>query len=101
MPTAGTPRLDSRPNGAGNRPSRAAARGISAQIIVQPFSAPRPETMTAMAVRSPAQVPPAIVLAASEYDALFSGLASSLLGTAPKMAIIDSRYTAALARVPK
>ena len=43
MPYAGTPFLDIRLNCCGNRPSSAAASGISAQIIVQPFSAPNPE----------------------------------------------------------
>ena len=43
MPNAGTPRPDSRPNASGNSPSLAAASGISAQIMVQPFSAPKPE----------------------------------------------------------
>jgi len=67
MPVAGTPRPLSRPNAWGNRPSFAAASGISAQIMVQPFSAPKPETMTAAATRSPAQCPlPAIMLAATE-----------------------------------
>src|SRR5215470_374366 len=91
MPAAGVPRPDSRPNAGGNSPSLAAANGISAQIMVQPFSAPMPETMTASAIRSPAQVPPpAMVFAASVYDAPFSGFASSAVGTTPKTAISDS-----------
>ena len=49
MPTAGTPFAESLPNTAGNRPSFAAASGISAQIIVQPLRAPKPEMMTATA----------------------------------------------------
>ena len=51
MPTAGTPRPESRPNGVGNNPSFAAASGISAQIMVQPLRAPKPETTTAAATR--------------------------------------------------
>src|SRR5690349_10836401 len=101
MPTAGTPRRDIRPNAAGNSRSRAAARGTSAQIIVHPLSAPRPETMTTRATRLPAHVPPpTIVLAATEYDALLTSLASSVLGTVPNTATIDSRYTTALPSVP-
>jgi hypothetical protein len=46
MPNTGTPRLDNLPNRSGNSPSFAAASGISAQIIVQPFSAPNPEITT-------------------------------------------------------
>lgn len=59
-PNAGTPLPDSRLNRAGSSPSCAAATGISAQIIVQPFSAPSPETITATAMRFPAQLPPKI-----------------------------------------
>ena len=51
MPKAGTPRSESDPNLRGNSPSLAAARGISAQIIVQPLRAPMPETTTAAATR--------------------------------------------------
>ena len=51
MPKAGTPRPDSSPNLRGKSPSLAAASGISAQIMVQPFRAPMPETMTAAATR--------------------------------------------------
>src|SRR5688500_13495040 len=101
MPAAGTPRRETRPNIPGNSPSRAAAYGISAQIIVQPVSAPSPDTTTASAARLPAQVPPpTITSAATEYDALFSGLARSVVGTAPNTAISDRRYTVALASVP-
>src|SRR4051812_26861437 len=76
MPTAGTARRESLPKLAGKSPSRAAANGISAQIMVQPFSAPSPEMTTAIAMRSPAQVPPpAIALAAAEYDALLDSSA--------------------------
>ena len=50
MPKAGTPFFDSRLNWSGKSPSLAAARGISAQIIVQPFSAPKPEMMTTTAI---------------------------------------------------
>src|SRR3954453_7639515 len=101
MPTAGTPRLDRRRNGVGNSPSFAAASGISAQIIVHPLSAPKPETTTAAATRYPAHVPPAIVLAATEYEALLESLASSDVGTMPNTAVRDSRYTTAAASVPK
>ena len=51
MPKAGTPRLFSRPKASGNRPSLASASGISAQIIVQPFSAPNPEITTSADIR--------------------------------------------------
>ena len=54
MPNAGTPLREMRLNAGGNRPSFAAASGISAQIIVQPLSAPNPEMMTAMAMMLPA-----------------------------------------------
>src|SRR5689334_13156968 len=101
IPTVGTPRLDRRPNATGNSWSLAAASGTSAQITVHPLSAPRPEMMTASATRLPAQVPPpTIVLAATEYYALLTSLASSLLGTVPNTATIDSRYTTALPSVP-
>ena len=72
MPYAGTPFLDIRLNCCGNRPSSAAASGISAQIMVQPFSAPNPEMITAMAITFPAEVPPNIVLTASENGAVAS-----------------------------
>src|SRR5262250_3942359 len=85
MPNAGTPFFEMRLNRSGNRPSSAAASGISAQIIVQPLSAPRPEMMTAMAITLPAQVPPNIVLTASEYGALPE--ASLELGTMPNTAV--------------
>ena len=41
----------SRPNASGNSPSFAAASGISAQIIVQPLSAPKPEITTSADIR--------------------------------------------------
>ena len=92
MPVAGTWRDDSRPKRAGNRPFRAAASGISAQIIVQPLRAPRPEMITATATRSPAQVPPPTIwLNATEYDALLSASASTDVGRMPKTASIDRR----------
>ena len=65
MPNAGTPFFEMRLNRSGNRPSLAAASGISALIMIQPFSAPKPEMMTAMAITLPAQVPPNIALTAS------------------------------------
>ena len=73
MPNAGTPFLEMRLNRSGNRPSFAAASGISAQIMVQPLRAPKPEMMTAMAITLPAQVPPNIALAASENGAVAVG----------------------------
>ena len=53
MPNAGTPLLEMRLSRCGNRPSLAAASGISALIMIQPFSAPKPEMMTAIAMTSP------------------------------------------------
>ena len=76
-------------NRSGNRPSFAAASGISAQIIVQPLSAPKPETMTATAITLPAQLPPKIALAASENGAVAA--ASFEVGTMPNTAISESR----------
>src|SRR6516164_11057193 len=99
MPKAGTPFFDIRLNCSGNRPSSAAASGISAQIMVQPFSAPSPEMITATAITLPAQVPPNIVLTASENGAV--ALASVLVGTMPKTAVSESMYTTAVAIVPK
>ena len=69
IPHAGTLRAESRPNTAGNSPSRAAASGISAQIIVQPLRAPNPEMITTIAMTLPAQVPPNITLAAPPASA--------------------------------
>ena len=77
----------------------AAASGISAQIIVQPFSAPKPEMMTSTAITLPAQVPPNIELAASENGAV--AVCSAPLGRMPNTAMSDSMYTTAVARVPK
>lgn len=88
MPNAGTPLREMRLNAGGNRPSFAAASGISAQIIVQPLSAPKPEMMTAMAMMSPAQVPPNMALTASENGALAS--ASCELGRMPNTATSES-----------
>jgi hypothetical protein len=89
MPNAGTCLEDRRLNRAGNRPSFAAASGISAQIMVQPVSAPSPEMITARAIRLPAQVPPKMALAASENGAF--ALASCELGMIPKITVRDSR----------
>ena len=47
MPNVGTPFPDSRPTHSGNNPSLAAAKGISPQSIIHPFSAPNPDTTTA------------------------------------------------------
>src|SRR6516225_6833051 len=99
IPYAGTPCLEIRLNCAGNRPSSAAASGISAQIIVQPFSAPNPEMITATAITLPTQVPPNIALAASENGAV--ALASLLVGTMPNTTVSDSMYTTAVAIVPR
>ena len=88
MPNAGTPAFDSRLNCCGNRPSFAAASGISAQIMVQPFRAPKPEMMTAMAITLPAQVPPNMALAASENGAVDSARVG--LGRMPNTAVRDS-----------
>jgi hypothetical protein len=52
------------------------------------FSAPKPETMTARAITLPAQVPPNIVLAASENGALAD--ASLEVGTMPNTAVSES-----------
>src|SRR6516165_11868821 len=88
-PNAVTPLLEMRWNRSGNRPSLAAASGISALIMTQPLSAPKPEMMTAAAITLPAQVPPNIVLTASEYGALPE--ASLELGTMPNTAASESR----------
>src|SRR5215471_7609658 len=88
MPNAGTPEEDMRLNRSGKRPSFAAASGISAQIMVQPFSAPKPEMITARAIRLPAQEPPNIALAASENGAFAS--ASFELGRMPNTAMSES-----------
>src|SRR5262249_45041602 len=97
-PNAGTPLRDRCLNRSGNRPSLAAANGISALIMTQPLSAPKPEMMTATAITLPAQVPPNIVLTASEYGAL--PVASLELGTIPNTAVSESMYTTATPIVP-
>src|SRR3954452_18207515 len=88
MPNDGTPVRDMRLNRSGNRPSFAAARGISAQIMVQPLRAPNPEMMTAMAITLPAQVPPNMAFAASENGAVAE--ASVGLGRMPNTAMRES-----------
>ena len=88
MPNAGTPFVDIRLNGAGKRPSFAAASGISAQIIVQPLSAPNPEMITASAMTLPAHVPPKMTLAAVENGAVDSD--KTWVGTIPKTAVSES-----------
>jgi hypothetical protein len=50
IPRAGIPRRFMVPKRSRNRPSSAAARGISAVTIVQPFRAPIPETITTAAI---------------------------------------------------
>jgi hypothetical protein len=88
IPKAGIPRPLRRSKRSGNSPSFAAARGISAVIIVQPLSAPMPEMTTAAAMTLPQKVPPNIELMAVEKGALES--ASVLAGTIPKTATSDS-----------
>src|SRR4051812_23383818 len=88
IPNAGTRLDDSRPNCSGNNPSRAAANGISAQIIVQPFSAPMPEMMTTTLITLPGQLPPNIEFTASENGAVES--LSVLAGRIPNTAVSDS-----------
>src|SRR4051812_41768481 len=88
IPYAGTPEADSFLNCSGNSPSSAAALGISAQIIVHPFSAPNPETMTARAIRLPAQVPPNMELAAVENGSLVFD--RTVAGRTPKITVRDS-----------
>src|SRR6516225_7368023 len=88
MPNAGTLARERSLNRSGKRPSLAAASGISAQIIVQPTSAPRPEMMTAIAMTFPAHVPPNIALAASENGAVDPD--SLEAGRMPKTAVSDS-----------
>ena len=53
MPKAGTPRRDTRSKCSGNSPSVEAAKGISAQSIVQPLRAPKPEITTIAAMSDP------------------------------------------------
>jgi hypothetical protein len=77
----------------------AAASGISAQIMVQPLSAPKPEMMTAIAMTCPVQVPPNMVFMATEDGALAS--ANLPVGTIPKTAVSESMYTTAQASVPR
>ena len=67
----------------------AAASGISAQIMVQPVSAPSPEMITARAITFPAQVPPKMVLATSENGA--PAWARVEVGTTPKATVSESR----------
>src|SRR3954447_22999481 len=88
MPNAGTPLLDSCLKRSGNRPSFAAASGISAQIIVQPFSAPSPEMMTMTDMRLPQNVPPNMEFIASENGAV--ELCNVADGRMPNIAINDS-----------
>src|SRR6516164_8610547 len=87
-PKAGTPARDMILKRSGKSPSLAAARGISAQIMVHPFRAPKPEMMTTTAMMFPAQVPPNMLLTASEKGAV--DFASSEVGKMPNMAVSDS-----------
>src|SRR3569623_1300726 len=84
----GTPDFDRRLQRSGKRPSSAAASGISAQIIVQPFSAPRPEMITSAAITLPQNVPPNIVFTAVEKGAFAS--ASFPVGSIPTTAVSES-----------
>ena len=88
IPNAGTCAALRRLKRSGNSPSLAAASGISAQIMVQPTSAPRPEMITAIDITSPAHVPPNITLAASENGAVES--ASAVVERIPKTAVSES-----------
>src|SRR6478672_3555912 len=72
MPNHGTPRLDRLRKRCGKRPPSAAAKGISAQIMVQPLRAPKPDTTTSAAMTLPAQVPPKMSLTAVENGAVES-----------------------------
>jgi hypothetical protein len=84
---AGAPRRFSRLKRAGNTPSCAAARGISAVIIVHPFSAPMPEMITTAAMTLPQKVPPNMSLIAVENGAV--ELCRASLDTIPKTATSD------------
>src|SRR5690349_4361115 len=81
------------------RPATVMSRAKRGAWMVQPLSAPKPEMMTASAITLPAQVPPNIALAASENGAV--ALASLEAGRMPNTAISDSRYTTAVAIVPR
>src|SRR5262245_56602971 len=98
-PNAGTPFFDMGLNRFGNRPSLAAARGISGLIMIHPLSAPKPEMMTAIANTLPTQVPRNSAWTASEYGALPE--ASLAVGTMPNTAVSESMYTTATASVPR
>src|SRR3954470_2648254 len=93
MPKRGTPRSLSLPKASGNRPSLAAASGISAQIIVQPLRAPKPEMTTRADITYPAHVPPKISLTAVANGAV--DLFRAAAETMPNTAVSDSRYTTA------
>src|SRR6476620_3267827 len=88
-PNVGTLVCDNRLNRSGKSPSLAAARGISALIIVHAVRAPKPEMMTMTLMRLPAQVPPNIAFTASPYGAVDS--ASFDEGRMPKTAVRDMR----------
>src|SRR5437868_3884391 len=88
MPFIGTPRLDSLANICGNMPSLAAAIGISATSMVQPFRAPIPEMMAQAAITTPPAVPPNMLLSASANGAVES--TSSAYGTVPITATVLS-----------
>ena len=100
MPNAGTPRAESRSNALGNSPSFAAASGISAQIMVQPLSAPKPgdDDGERHQVAGPGAAEDRV--GRDEYGAVGVRPAATV-GRMPNTAISDSRYTTALASVPK
>ena len=85
MPTAGTPRDDTRPKSAGNSRSCAAAIGTWPMSSVHPFSAPSDEIMTATPTMSAAQ-PPHMIRAASANGA--ADFTSSSRGTTPRTTVV-------------
>ena len=89
MPKAGTPRVESRSNRSGNKPSLDAASGTSAASIVQPLRAPKPDTTTRKATRAPTHEAPLIVSAAVANGAVDA--VSATLGRMPKIATSESR----------
>ena len=96
-PSTGAPLRPVRAKAAGNSRSRAAAIGIWPCNRIQPFRAPKAETMAPTATASPAQ-PPNISAAASANGALEP--ASTPAGMTPITAIVPRMYTRAVTRVP-
>src|SRR6476646_6230573 len=89
MRNVGTLVRDIRLNRSGKSPSVAAARGISALVMVQAGRAPKPEMMTMTLMTSPAQVPPNMAFTASPYGAVDS--ASFDEGRMPNTAVSEAR----------